>query len=162
MAYAAARVLGETLGVGRAGYGDIDETNTVTIVRDWTSLGMSTAVGRHHLPHYGRFYEDLLRGHIVTVNDVSTDERTASHVPALRAVQAGALVNLPLIEGGRLVAMLFLNHPVPREWSEDELALIRSVAHRTRMAVQRRTAEQQPARAGRHAGNQGRRAHPRA
>ncbi|WP_231502250.1 response regulator [Paracidovorax avenae] len=143
MAYAAARVLGETLGVGRAGYGDIDETNTVTIVRDWTSLGMSTAVGRHHLPHYGRFYEDLLRGHIVTVNDVSTDERTASHVPALRAVQAGALVNLPLIEGGRLVAMLFLNHPVPREWSEDELALIRSVAHRTRMAVQRRTAEQQ-------------------
>ncbi|MFD2300526.1 response regulator [Paracidovorax citrulli] len=143
MAYAAARMLGEILCVGRAGYGDIDETNTVTIVRDWTSLGMSTAVGRHHLPHYGRFYEDLLRGHIVIVNDVSTDERTASHVHALRSVQAGALVNLPLIEGGRLVAMLFLNHPVPRQWSSDDLALIRSVAHRTRMAVQRRTAERQ-------------------
>ncbi|MDA8523413.1 response regulator [Acidovorax sp. NCPPB 4044] len=143
MAYAAARLLGETLGVGRAGYGEIDETTTVTIVRDWTSLGMGSAAGRHHLPHYGRFFEDLLRGDIVVVTDVSTDPRTASHVPALRAVQAGALVNLPLIEDGRLVAMLFLNHPQPREWSADELDLIRSVAHRTRMAVQRRAAERQ-------------------
>ncbi len=143
MAYAAARLLGEMLAVGRAGYGDIDETNTVTIYRDWTDLGMSTAAGRHHLPHYGHFYQDLLRGDIVVVNDISTDPRTSGHTSALKAVQAGALVNLPLIEDGRLVAMLFLNHPGPRTWSADELALIRSVAHRTRMAVQRRTAERQ-------------------
>ena len=143
MAYAAARLLGEMLAVGRAGYGDIDGTNTVTIYRDWTDLGMSTAAGRHHLPHYGHFYQDLLRGDIVVVNDISTDPRTSGHTSALRAVQAGALVNLPLIEDGRLVAMLFLNHPGPRSWSADELALIRSVAHRTRMAVQRRTAERQ-------------------
>ncbi|RRN55670.1 GAF domain-containing protein, partial [Bacillus subtilis subsp. subtilis] len=142
-AYAAARLLGEMLAVGRAGYGDIDGTNTVTIYRDWTDLGMSTAAGRHHLPHYGHFYQDLLRGDIVVVNDISTDPRTSGHTSALRAVQAGALVNLPLIEDGRLVAMLFLNHPGPRSWSADELALIRSVAHRTRMAVQRRTAERQ-------------------
>jgi len=143
MAYAAARLLGETLAVGRAGYGDIDETNTVTIYRDWTDLGMSTAAGRHHLPHYGHFYQDLMRGDIVIVNDISTDPRTSGHLSALRSVQAGALVNLPLIEDGRLVAMLFLNHPGPRQWTADELALIRSVAHRTRMAVQRRTAERQ-------------------
>ncbi|WP_245951447.1 response regulator [Paracidovorax anthurii] len=144
MAYEASRLLGEALDVGRAGYGDIDAgTRTLHIARDWTAPGIRSAQGPHHLPDYGSFVEDLLRGHIVVIADTATHESTAPHPEPMAAVQTRALVNLPLIEGGRLVAMLFINHPVPRVWTPPELAFIRAVAHRTRMAVQRRLAERQ-------------------
>ena len=59
----------------------------------------------------------------------------------MRAISAQALVNAPVMEGGRLVAILYLNQAGPRVWTEPELAFVRDVAERTRAAVERRRAE---------------------
>ena len=40
------------------------------------------------------------------------------------------------------MALLYLNHATAREWPAEELAFVREVAQRTRMAVERRRAEQ--------------------
>jgi PAS domain S-box-containing protein len=50
---------------------------------------------------------------------------------------------MPVTEQGGFVALLYLNHRTARVWTEDELALIREVAERTRMAVERRRAEEE-------------------
>ncbi len=49
---------------------------------------------------------------------------------------------MPLVEDNRVVALLYLNFANARIWTPEELALIREVAERTRVAVARRRAEQ--------------------
>ena len=56
---------------------------------------------------------------------------------ALEGRHARSFVNVPVVEQGRLVAVLYVNHAERRDWSEDDLALIREVAERTRTAVER-------------------------
>ncbi|WP_339913739.1 PAS domain-containing protein [uncultured Brevundimonas sp.] len=138
IAYVAAEVLGQTLGLSRAGYGTIDPgTETVEIQRDWTAPEVKSLAGVRHFRDYGSFINDLKRGETVVFSDTETDPRNASAAKALKAVAARAIVNMPVLESGRLVAMLFLNAAEVREWSSGELALIREVAERTRTTVER-------------------------
>ncbi len=51
LAYAAAELLGSSLGVSRAGYGTVDTSaETITISRDWNAPGISSTGGRSSLP----------------------------------------------------------------------------------------------------------------
>ena len=138
IAYTAARILGETLGVSRAGYGIIDTLNeTITIERDWTAPDVKTLAGVLHFRDYGSYIEDLKRGKLVVFADAATDPRTAERASALKAISAQSVVNMPITEHGRVVALLYLNHAVAREWTKDELAFISEVAERTRTATER-------------------------
>ena len=49
---------------------------------------------------------------------------------------------MPVTEASGLVALLYLNQEDAREWSASELDFVRDVAARTRIAVERRRAEQ--------------------
>ena len=143
MAYAAAEILGTTLKVSRAGYGTIDPVvETIVIERDWNAPGIQTLAGTLHFRDYGSYIDDLKRGETVVFADAYKDPRTASTADALKAISAVSVVNMPVSEEGGMVALLYLNHELAREWTEAELALIREVAERTRSAIQRRRAEQ--------------------
>jgi PAS domain S-box-containing protein len=136
--YTAAVVLGETLGVARVGYGTIDpEAETLTIDRDWTAPGVAGVAGTLMLRDYGSFIDDLKLGNIVTIDDVATDLRTAGKVAQLKVHSVGALVNLPILEQGRLVALIFVNDASSRHWLPEDIALIRELAERTRTASER-------------------------
>ena len=142
MAYAAAEILGQALGVSRAGYGTIDpKAETITIARDWNAPGIKSLAGVLHFRDYGSYIEDLKRGETVVMADAFTDPRSASTAAALEAISAQSLVNMPVSEDGGLVALLYLNHESARDWPADEVAFIREVAQRTRTAVERRRAE---------------------
>ncbi|WP_158298805.1 PAS domain-containing protein [Sphingomonas psychrotolerans] len=143
IAYAAAAMLGQRLGVSRAGYGTIDkQAETVRIERDWNAPGVQSLAGLLHFRDYGTYIDDLKAGRTVVVANAERDPRTAATAASLAAISARSFVNMPVTEQGGFVALLFLNHADPRDWSEDELALIRDVAERTRDAVARREAEQ--------------------
>ncbi|WP_043363645.1 PAS domain-containing protein [Belnapia sp. F-4-1] len=143
LAYAAAEILGRTLDVSRAGYGLIDpEAETISIDRDWTAPGIGSFAGVLRFRDYGTYIEDLKRGETVVLADAAEDPRTADHAEALRAKQATALINTPLTERDGLVALLYLTSATPRRWQPEELAFVREVAQRTRLAVARRQAEQ--------------------
>ena len=142
ISYAAAEIIGRTLEVSRAGYGLVDpQAETITIARDWNAPGIETLAGVLSFRDFGSYIEDLKRGDTALVVDARTDPRTAATAPALEAISARAVMNMPLTEQGGLVALLYLNHESARAWPEDELTFIRDVAERTRMATERRRAE---------------------
>ncbi len=135
-------VVGRVLGVGRVGYGTLaGDGETFTVERDWTAPGFPSLAGRYHIDDYGLYADDLRRGDTVSIDDVRHDARTASNAEALEAVSVGALVNVPVVEGGRTVAILYVNDAAPRAWAEDEIAFAREAAERTRAVIERRRAE---------------------
>jgi PAS domain S-box-containing protein len=142
LAYAAAELLGRSLDVSRAGYGTVNpSTETITIARDWNAPGILSLAGVLHFRDYGSYIEDLKRGETVICADARRDPRVGDRAQALEAISARALVNMPISEPDGVVALLYLNNAAPRDWSSEELELIREVAERTRTAVERRRAE---------------------
>ncbi|PWE54268.1 histidine kinase [Metarhizobium album] len=142
-AFATGEILGKVLDLSRAGYGTIDPVaETITLERGWHAPGERDLSGIINLRDYGTFIDDLKRGEMVVFSDGSKDHRTAAKADRLKEIGAQAIVNMPIMEKGSLVAMLYLNSATTREWTAEELAFVRDVAERTRTAVERRRAEQ--------------------
>jgi PAS domain S-box-containing protein len=138
IAYQAARILGETLGASRVGYGTVDvATSTLQVDRDWTAPGVPSLAGPRALHNYSWLIHDLILGNDVVVNDVETDARTAKSAKGLQQRAAAAFVNMPVIEDNQLVSMLYVNDASARTWSAEELAFIKEVAERTRTVSER-------------------------
>ena len=144
ISYSAAQILGETLGVSRAGYGLVHRAEeTIVIERDWNAPGVHTIAGTLRFRDHGSYIETLKRGETAIVEDSRLDPRTAETSEMLERISARSFINMPVTEQGGLVALLFLNHAEPRHWSADDLEFVREVAERTRDAVERRRAERE-------------------
>ena len=138
----AAELIGQTLGVSRAGYGLVDPAaETFTVGGEWSAAGVDGLPRTLHFRDFGSYIDDLKRGRTAIVADARLDGRTREGAAALEAIAARAFVNMPLTEQEGLVALLYLTHADAREWPEDELSFIRDVAERTREATERRRVE---------------------
>jgi len=142
IAFAASELLGGELQVDRAGYGMVDKAaETIAIERDWCAPGVASLAGLLHFRDYGSYIDDLCRGVTVAFADAHEDPRTSASAAALDAINARAVVNMPLTEKGGLVGLLYLNHGAARPWSASELAFVREVGERVRTAIARREAQ---------------------
>ncbi|WEK43388.1 MAG: PAS domain-containing protein [Candidatus Sphingomonas colombiensis] len=142
MSHLAAEIVGTTLCVTRAGYGIIDGVReTISIERGWSSPDIRTTAAVRHFRDYGSYIEDLKRGELVAIEDVRADPRTASAVARLEAMEVRAFVNMPVVDHGDFVGLLYLSHKQARHWRDDELAFVREVVDRTQAAIERRNAE---------------------
>jgi len=142
LAYASAQILGEALGVSRAGYGTIDsDAETITIERDWNAPGVESIAGVLRFRDYGSYIDDLKRGDTAVVDDAFVDPRTLATADALAGISAQSFINMPITEQADFVAIIFVNVAGPRQWTPDEIAFLRDVGERTRDAVERRRAE---------------------
>ncbi|MDB5823295.1 MAG: hybrid sensor histidine kinase/response regulator [Herminiimonas sp.] len=136
--FKASQILGETLAASRVGYGTINPVaETLTVTRDWNAPGAETLAGVLNLRDFGSFIDDLKAGKLVWINDVEKDHRTKGAASALKQRSAGSFVNVPIVEQGRLVAVVFVNSAQARNWSNEELAFIKDVAERARTASER-------------------------
>jgi PAS domain S-box-containing protein len=136
--YAAAALLGEALGTSRVGYGTIDPAgDTLCVVRDWCADGVATLAGLTCLRDYGSFIDDLKLDRFIVIANVDDDARTRPAAAALRARSAASFVNAPVVEDGVLAAVLYVNDARPRDWTAEELMLVREVAARIRTASER-------------------------
>ena len=136
--FTASQLLGEMLDVSRVGFGAIDPVQeTLHVERDWTAIGVETLAGTTMLRDYGSFIDSLKNNEFISISDVRTDQRTSAAAAALEGRSARSFVNMPVIERGMLVAVLFVNDAEVRDWSTDELNFIREVGHRTRAAHER-------------------------
>ena len=143
LSFEAVHIIGRTIDVSRAGYGEIDvDSETIHIVRDWSAPGIETLTGSFALRDFGSFIDDLKRGDEVCVEDARTDPRTRDTAEALEALDARAIINVPIMENGRLVALLYLASARARRWRPDEVEFVREAAERTRIASERRRTEQ--------------------
>ncbi|WP_380780245.1 PAS domain-containing protein [Sphingomonas sp. R86520] len=138
IAFAAAQLLGRAMQVSRAGYGTIDvATDMLHVDRDWCAPGFAPLPAKVPLREYGSFIDDLKRGTPVAIPDVERDDRTRFTVASFTAQRVRAFANIPVIEMGALVAILYLSHADIRAWSDEDMAFIREFADRTRTAVER-------------------------
>ncbi len=143
ISFAAAQIIGRTLGASHAGYGSIDpQTETIAIEHDWHMPGIDALSGEFQFRDFGWYIDDLKRGQEVHINDVRVDPRSQATAPALEAISARSLINIPLTESGELVAIFYLAGATERRWHANEVAFVREAAERTRIAVERRRAEQ--------------------
>ena len=142
MTRAASAIVGETLAVGRAGFGRIDESGKHIIVEpDWTSAGMASVEGRHRFDDYGNLSAELVRGEPLVITDVISDIRTAADPNRLLALGIRSLVNMPVRERGRTVAVFLVHDSRPRIWTPEVLAFLRNVADRLEVGVARLNAQ---------------------
>jgi two-component sensor histidine kinase len=138
------QIVGRVLDVARAGFGMVDDdVRHVTIERDWTAPGVTSIAGRHQFEDYGAIRDHLARGEALVIEDVLTDERTAGNPTAMRDVGIEALVNMPVRQEGRTVAVLIVNAASRRIWLPEELTFLRNVADRLEAGVSRIRGEQQ-------------------
>ncbi|WP_170162282.1 PAS domain S-box protein [Caldimonas tepidiphila] len=142
---AAGAALGTHLGVAQVGYGEIDETQThVTVHRDWNDGRIGSVAGTWRMDDFGPdFVADMKAGRSAPIADVRLDPRT-SHPGVLRAyegISTRAILDVPLVKQGRMVAMFFVHHPEPREWAPAEVALVEQACERLWAAVERARAE---------------------
>src|SRR5262249_44290475 len=84
----------------------------------------------------------LRAGSLLIVTDVDTDSTLSDHErEAYRVTGVRASLRLGLVKNGEFVAGVGVPGAAPREWTADEVALLRETAERTWAEIQRREAE---------------------
>ena len=143
MTLAAAEIVGRTLGATRAGFGRIEgDVEMLEVEPDWTMPGIASIAGRHRFDDYGDLRATLRRGEPLVIDDVATDPRTRDNPAAMRSLDIGSLVNMPVRERGRAVAVFIVHDVAARVWTPEELAFLRNVADRLEVGVARVRAEE--------------------
>jgi PAS domain S-box-containing protein len=145
----ACRVLGEYLGVSGAQYTELDLERNVTVntrdhYRDEHAHDeLPSHVGEHDLDAFPAHAEAWRAGRSMAVDDVEHDAALSDGERAgLLAQEIRAALTTPLVKNGEAVVAMAALSSVPREWTDEDIALLEETADRTWNAVQRAQAEQ--------------------
>ena len=142
---AASEALGRHFGVGQVTYAEVEAGGEFAMIaREWNDGTMASNAGRHRLDDYGpALIADLRQGRTVAIGDVRHDPRTSSAeaLAAFARASISGLLNVPLVKGGRMVAILGVHSVNPHGWTAAEIALAEEMTARTWDAVERVRAE---------------------
>ena len=141
---AAARLLGERLRVTRCAYADVEaDGDRFTIRDDWTAPGALTTAGTYSLDLFGpRAVADLHAGRILILRHVDAElARGDGGADMFNAIGVKAIICCPLVKEGRLRAMMAVHSAAPRDWTDDEVTLVRGIAERSWAHIERVRAE---------------------
>lgn len=133
-------ILARQLGADQVAFAEIDEAGEC----ERTQGASPDSVGRGRLASLvAPFIGDLKLGRTVVVDDIHRDPRTASAktVRGFENRSVSALIDVPVLEDGRLVATLAVHSSAPRKWSASEAAIAEDVAGRAWPAMSRARAE---------------------
>ena len=132
------RLVGEHAGVSICAYADMDpDEDGFTIRGDWHAEGSASIVGHYRLTDFGeRAARELHEGRPFVVDDVERD-LPPHEARTFRSIGVSATICMPLVKGGRLVALMAIHHRDPHAWTPGELALIRDVTERCWAHIER-------------------------
>jgi signal transduction histidine kinase/CheY-like chemotaxis protein len=142
---AASAMTGETLGVGRVGYGEIDPSGRfVSVDRDWTDGSMASLAGESRsLDSFGpAIIAQLRAGRTLCLDDIALDPRAAPYAEGYASIGARSMVIVPIMEEGEMVAIFYLHERRARHWAGQEVAMAEDVARHTREVVRRSRVEE--------------------
>jgi PAS domain S-box-containing protein len=141
---AAMEILGNYLKVDRAVYADINIDQDYFEVNDnYTSGSVQKIVGHFPFAAFGPPGEKLKKGETVVIHNVNAEVLDVNEKEAFLSIDVHAVVAVPLIKNGMLVADLSVQQAKPRHWLDHEIALLHETAERTWAAVERAKAEKQ-------------------
>jgi PAS domain S-box-containing protein len=135
---AAARLLGEHLGVNRCAYADVEaDENTFNLTGDH-NVGVPSIVGRYRFDQFGDECLRLMRSsQPFVVTDSETDPRCAGVIESYRMTRIRSVICVPLHKGGRFVAAMAVHAVMPRQWRPHEVEVVQSVAARCWESIER-------------------------
>ena len=141
----AAEALGRRLGANQAAYSDIDAAVEFSIIEhEWNDGAMPSNAGVRRIDDFGPdFAADLRAGRTIVLTDAQTDPRTSAPtaLAAFERLSIAALLTLPVVKDGKLVALFSLHSRTARSWTEREVSLAREVSERVWATVARARAE---------------------
>jgi PAS domain S-box-containing protein len=137
-------LLGRAIGAARAGYSVITPEDISFVEADWTDGDMPSLAGPRLFGVLGDAFTAPLRaGRTLALADVRTAPETAAVAAPFERIGIRSLINAPLLENGRLVAIMYVHTTAPRRWTPDEIRLLEDVADRTWEACSRAKAAQE-------------------
>ena len=135
----AAEVLARRLNASRCAYADVDADNDRFVIRsDYTAPNVASSAGTYSLDLFGpRAAADMRGGRMLVVRNVSAELAPGEGLEMFHAIGIEAIVCCPLVQGGRLVAMMAVHQDRPRDWQQDEIALVEATVERCWAHVER-------------------------
>jgi len=138
----ASRILGDGLGVDRAGYASIDQSGqSITIEYEHVRAGMKRHADKHTATDYAQTIARLGEGRLVAIANTHGEAFLQSEAAIYRDRNIRSFIKVPLIKDDRLVGVLFAHDEKPRFWSKAELDFAAGVADRTYAAIAKFNAE---------------------
>jgi PAS domain S-box-containing protein len=139
----ACRILGEHLRVDRTYFAEFDYgRESVVIARDYLRADALSLAGDHPLSIFAPLMETLRAGCPLVSGDVLTDPLLSeADLPTYAALMIKAVICVPILKAGELVATLAVTRAEPRVWMANEIALLGEAAERTWAAVERARVE---------------------
>ena len=123
-------------------FADVDEARgEVTIHHGWNARDVPSLKQTFRLADYlsPEFVRASRAGEMVVVRDTVTDDRTDA--AACAQLQVGAFITVAFHRDGHWVACLGVADSKPRDWREDEIAVVRQIADRVIPRIERARAE---------------------
>ena len=137
--HAASESLGRATQATRVLYAEVDDSRgTFYIRRDWVAADVASVAGKiRRLDDFGPQVAARLRAdQRVAVDDVAGDPLTAPCAAAYDTIGVRAMVSVPQVKAGVLVAILSMHSDVARVWRECDIRMAQEMAERTRSAVE--------------------------
>jgi PAS domain S-box-containing protein len=137
--------LGEHLGAMRTNFAETeDDGTTLCVLQEWTTGLPSIVNQRYPSAALGtKLAAAHMSGLPVRVNDVSTDPRfDEQNRPLFDSLQIAAVLTLPMMRAGQIVAVLSVQQDTPRVWTDSDVDLVRDLADRTLAVLERAHSEE--------------------
>lgn len=136
------RMLGEYLGASRVVFAEAStDWQTIVIRQEW-SPELPSIVGWHDLSAFGpAITEDFRNGRTHVWRNASKDYRWNGELTNPLALGAVAGIFVPIMKDDRLASLVIVHQMEPRDWTDDEIGLVRQVADRMTSEIERSRAE---------------------
>ena len=142
---AAMQLLGRQINAAHVQYWQADTTDDYFISAGAFAQEGVPFEGRIQLADFGKYMSTAFHaGQTVSITDIRTDKHINIHErKAYTAMGFRAFIGVPLLKNGKLVGGIAIQHTQPREWTEQDLAIIQITSERTWDALIRTKAEQE-------------------
>ena len=119
-----------------------EERESVTVKYNWNATDVPQIVGTFRFAEYvtEEFADTMRAGKIWVVEDTQHDGRTDAR--AMAAISVGAIVNVPYFRHGEWEGYFTAMSREPRNWTTEEIDLIKEVSSRTFPRLERARAEE--------------------
>jgi PAS domain S-box-containing protein len=134
----------DQLGADLAFFAEIDEQREEFVIEPgYYRPGFPVVRGRIPLAAFEPLSTEHQAGRPVIVEDAQTDTRIGDGVKALLAgMQISASIGIPFMRGDKFLALLSVDQFAPRQWTADEVVLVKEIAGRAWAEVERARAEE--------------------
>jgi PAS domain S-box-containing protein len=134
----ASRLLGTYLGADRCAFAEVHaDENTFDVFGEF-SPNVPSMRGRYKFTEYGREVSAAMRANRpFVVHDIDTHQPPLEDLTVPRATQVYAGICVPLHKNGRFVGAMAAHQRHPRQWTQDEVELVQTVADRCWESLER-------------------------